>query len=103
MSESLQAQSADVAYGAMNTSRLGGGTLIAVIGAGVKALIGNISILGKDGIVAAITVAYDRLTSGDNPWLPGTNTEPDSIEARVEKLGRDSIPTIVGALLTLLL
>lgn len=97
-----QSSHADIAYGAMNEARLGGGKLIEVIGAGVKALIGKVAIIGKDGIVAAITVAYDRLTSGDNPWLPGDGVDPNSVEAQVEKLGRDSIPYVVSALLALL-
>lgn len=92
--------SAESAFGAMSEAKLGGGNLIKVIGAGVKALIGQLGTLGEQGITLAILAAYDRLIAGDGP-LPGDGSA-DSFEGQVEATGRAAVPFLVKYALSLL-
>lgn len=97
MSEEVSSLHVESACSGMVEARAGGGNVLAVILGGLKSLIGLG--LSKETIIAILSAAWDRLTEGDSPYIPGDGNDPNSFEAKLEAKGRELIPLIVPVVL----
>lgn len=90
--QSFSSAEVDQVCGAMQVAR--GGGLLAMLFAAYR--VARTLVLSDDQILALVFAAYDRITAGDSPWIPGDGDDPASVEARIEAKGREAVePTVL--------
>lgn len=93
----------DAAFGAMQAEAAKpGARLVDIFTKGIRAVLALGGGLSTEAVIAIVTAGYDRLTSGDNPYIPGTNEDPASLESLIEATGRKAIDPLVRLLMPLI-